>query len=169
MPVVANAHRVEEIRRGIQAGVDCFEHTGLGTAPEYPADIYEMMKGRANTLFWTPTVAPLLLFEETRDGFPERLDDPRWQVGLTPELAKDVRQSLAHLDQVDYFRFVPARHPPLKRKLEQLRQSGVVLLVGTDSGVPMNFHSDSTRRQIDDWVNVFGAPSIDAIRAPRLV
>ena len=165
LPVVAHSHRVEEIRRGLQAGVDCFEHTGLGTAPEYPADIYEMMKGRANTLFWTPTISPLLLFEETRDGFPERLDDPRWQAGLPPELVKDIRQSLAHPDRLDYFRLVPARHPTLKRKFEQLRQSGAILLVGTDSGVPLNFHSDSTWREIDDWVNVFGVPAMDAIRA----
>jgi len=165
LPVVAHSHRVEEIRRGLQAGVDCFEHTGLGTASDYPADVYEMMKGRANTLFWTPTISPLLLFEETRDGFPERIDDPRWQVGLTPEVITDIRQSLAHPDRLDYFRLVPSRHPTLKRKFEQLRQSGAILLIGTDSGVPLNFHSDSTWREIDDWVNVFGVPAMDAIRA----
>src|SRR6185295_11541143 len=72
LPVVAHSHRAEEIRRGIQAGVDCFEHTGLGTAPEYPPDVFDMMRGRANTLFWTPTIGPLLLYQETRDDFPER-------------------------------------------------------------------------------------------------
>jgi len=39
LTVVAHAHRPEEIRRGLAAGVDCFEHTGLASAPEYPADI----------------------------------------------------------------------------------------------------------------------------------
>ncbi len=39
LPVVAHSHRPEEIRRGLQVGVDCFEHTGLATAPEYPAEI----------------------------------------------------------------------------------------------------------------------------------
>ncbi|HEX9941425.1 MAG TPA: amidohydrolase family protein [Thermoanaerobaculia bacterium] len=165
LPVVAHSHRAEEIRRGIQAGVDCFEHTGLGTAPEYPPDVFDLMKGRANTLFWTPTIGPLLLYQETRDEFPERLDDPRWQAGLPPEVVQDVRGSLAHPDQLDYFRYVPGRRPTLKRKFEQLRQSGAVLLIGTDSGVPLNFHSDSTWREIDTWVNVFGVPAMDAIRA----
>lgn len=165
LPVVAHSHRPEEIRRGIQAGVDCFEHTGLGTAPEYPLDVFELMKGRANTLFWTPTIGPLLLYQETRDDFPERLDDPRWQVGLPPEVVKDIRASLAHPDRLDYFRFVSGRRPTLKRKFEQLRQSGVTLLIGTDSGVPLNFHSDSTWREIDTWVNYFGVPAMDAIRA----
>jgi len=165
LPVIAHSHRPEEIRRGIQAGVDGFEHTGLGTAPEYPPDIFDLMKGRANTLFWTPTIGPLLLYEETRDAFPERLDDPRWQVGLPKEVVTDIRQSLAHPERLEYSRFAPSRRPTLKRKFEQLRQSGAVLLIGTDSGVPLNFHSDSTWREIDTWVNVFGVPAMDALRA----
>jgi imidazolonepropionase-like amidohydrolase len=165
LPVVAHSHRAEEIRRGIQAGVDCFEHTGLGTAPEYPPDVFDLMKGRANTLFWTPTIGPLLLYQETRDEFPERLDDPRWQAGLPPEVVADVQQSLTHPDRLDYFRLVPGRRPTLQRKFEQLRQSGIVLLIGTDSGVPLNFHSDSTWREIDTWVNVFGVPAMEALRA----
>lgn len=165
LPVVAHSHRAEEIRRGIQAGVDCFEHTGLGTAPEYPEDVFALMKGRANTLFWTPTIGPLLLYQETRDQFPERIDDPRWQAGLPPEVVADIRQSLAHPPRLAYFQHVPQRRPTLKRKFEQLRQSGAILLIGTDSGVPLNFHSDSTWREIDTWVNTFGVDPMDAIRA----
>lgn len=165
LPVIAHSHRAEEIRRGIQAGVDCFEHTGLGTAPEYPEDVFALMKGRANTLFWTPTVEPLLLYQETRDEFPERIDDPRWQVGLPPEIVTDIRQSLANPSRVAYFQHVPQRRPTLARKFEQLRQSGVILLIGTDSGVPLNFHSDATWREMDTWVNTFGVAPMDAIRA----
>ena len=165
LPVVAHSHRAEEIRRGIKAGVDCFEHTGLGTAPEYPPDVFDLMKGRANTLYWTPTIGPLLLYDYTRDGFRERIDDPRWQVGLPPEVVDDIRRSLTPVDQLAYFQFVGKRRPTLARKFEQLRQSGVVLMIGTDSGVPLNFHSDSTWREIDTWVNTFGVDPMDAIRA----
>src|SRR5262249_23743850 len=35
LPVVAHAHRPNEIRLGLEAGVDDFEHTGMATAPEY--------------------------------------------------------------------------------------------------------------------------------------
>ena len=44
--VVAHAHRPEEIRRGLLAGVDNFEHTGLSTAPEYPPDVMTMIEER---------------------------------------------------------------------------------------------------------------------------
>jgi imidazolonepropionase-like amidohydrolase len=164
LPVVAHSHRPEEIRRGIAAGVDCFEHTGLGTAPEYPADVFELMKSRANTLFWTPTIAPLLLYEKTRDN-PERIDDPRWHLGLPDDIVADVRRSLAHVDRLPYYQLMPKRRPTLKRKFQQLLDSGVTLLIGTDSGVPLNFHPDSTWREIDTWVRDFGVAPMDALRA----
>ena len=165
LPVVAHAHRVEEIRRGLEAGVDDFEHTGLGSAPEYPDEVYQGIKRRANTLFWTPTISPLLLYGYTRDEFPERIDDPRWQAGLPPEIVADVRGSLAHPESLAYFQLVPKRIPTLARKFRQLRDAGVILLVGTDSGIPLNFHSDSTWREIDAWVHTFGVEPMEAIRA----
>lgn len=164
LPVIAHSHRPEEIRRGIAAGVDCFEHTGLGTAPAYPDDVVELLRGRANTLYWTPTISPLLLYEETRDN-PERLDDPRWHEGLPDDVVRDVRASLDNSERLSYYQLMPRRRPTLARKFEQLRSSGVVLLIGTDSGVPLNFHSDATWREIDTWVETFGVPPMEAIRA----
>jgi imidazolonepropionase-like amidohydrolase len=60
---------------------------------------------------------------------------------------------------------VPLRRPTVARKFEQLREAGVVLLIGTDSGVPLTFHSDSTWREIETWVEQFGVDPMDAIRA----
>jgi imidazolonepropionase-like amidohydrolase len=164
LPVLAHAHRVEEIRRGLAAGVDGFEHTGLGTAPAYPEEVMAGIRERANTLYWTPTVSPLLLYEYTRDN-PERIDDPRWKAGLPDDVVEDVGSSLEHLERLDYYQLMPKRRPTIDRKFAQLRESGVVMLVGTDSGVPLNFHSDATWRELDVWVNELGVPAIEAIRA----
>lgn len=57
------------------------------------------------------------------------------------------------------------RKPTLKRKIAQLREAGVVFLVGTDSGIPMKFHCQSTWNEMDVWVRVMGIPAMDAIRA----
>lgn len=164
LPVVAHSHRPEEIRRGIAAGVDCFEHTGLGTAPEYPDDVFELMKWRANTLFWTPTIAPLLLYEITRDN-PERIDDRRWHRALPEDIVSDVRRSLDNVDRLSYYQLMPRRRPTLHRKFQQLRDAGIVLMIGTDSGVPLVFHSDSTWRELEAWVHTFGVSPMEAIRA----
>jgi imidazolonepropionase-like amidohydrolase len=169
LPVVAHSHRPEEIRRGLAAGVDNFEHTGLSSAPEYPADVIAAIRERTanmslGPLFWTPTIEGLLNYEYVRDN-PEALDDTSWHEGLTPEIIADIRQSIAHPDRLPYFQLTPARRPTLFRKFQQLREAGVVMLIGTDSGIPMKFHSQSTWKELDAWVNILGIDSMTAIRA----
>jgi imidazolonepropionase-like amidohydrolase len=168
LPVVAHAHRPEEIRRGLAVGVDCFEHTGLASAPEYPDDIVQAIRERTakmslGPLFWTPTIEGLFNYEYVRDN-PEMLDDPAWHEGLTPEIVADIRKSIEHPGRLPYFQLTPIRRPTLARKFRQLQESGVVLLVGTDSGIPMKFHSQSTWRELDAWVNILGVDPMMAIR-----
>src|SRR5262245_2498950 len=169
LPVVAHPHRPEEIRRGLKAGVDCFEHTGLATAPEYPQDIIQMIRERTaqmslGPLFWTPTVEGLYNYEYMQDN-PEQLDDPSWHEGLPQDIIDDIKQSLQHPDRHSYFQITPQRRPTLERKFNQLRETGVVMLIGTDSGIPMQFHSQSTWHELDVWVNKFGVDPMMAIRS----
>jgi imidazolonepropionase-like amidohydrolase len=168
LPVVAHSHRPEEIRRGLAAGVDCFEHTGLSSAPEYPADVIRAIRERTanmsrGPLFWTPTIEGLLNYEYLRDN-PEELDNTSWHEGLPKTIIDDIQRSIRHPDRLPYFQLTPARRPTLARKFQQLRESGVVLLVGTDSGIPMKFHSQSTWKELDAWVNILGVDPMTAIR-----
>ena len=43
--------------------------------------------------------------------------------------------------------------------------AGVVLLIGTDSGIPMKFHCQSTWNELDVWVNEFDIDPMYAIKA----
>ena len=169
LPVVAHSHRPEEIRRGLKAGVDCFEHTGLSSAPEYPADVMEMIKERTaqmnlGPLFWTPTVEGLYNYEYLRDN-PEKLDNNSWYLGLPDSIIQDIRQSIQYPGRLPYFQLTPSRRPTLERKVNQLKDAGVVLMIGTDSGIPMKFHSQSTWNELDVWVNEFGIDPIYAIKS----
>ena len=169
LKVVGHSHRPEEIRRGVKAGVDNFEHTGLSSAPEYPPDVMAMLKERTaqmnlGPLYWTPTVSILFNYEYMRDS-PEMLDDPSWKEGLSQDIIDDIRASLATPDRLPYYQLTPIRRPTLKKKFQQLREAGIVLMIGTDSGVPMLFHSQSTWNELDIWVNHFGVPAMEAIRA----
>jgi imidazolonepropionase-like amidohydrolase len=161
-PVVAHGHREDEIRMGLRHGVDCFEHTGLATSPGYPEDILAGLRKRNNTLYWCPTVEGLFLAEYTARGFPDRLDDPRWQEGVAPDLVADIRRSLRNVTGLDYFTLTLRRIPTLGAKFRQLRETGVTMLVGTDSGIPGNFHTDSTWRELYTWVQL-GATPMQAI------
>ncbi len=169
LKVVAHSHRPEEIRRGLKAGVDCFEHTGLSSAPSYPEDVMDMIKERTaqmnlGPLFWTPTVSPLYNYEYIRDNM-EVLDNDSWHIGLHDSIIQDIRTSFQNPDRLPYYQLTPSRKPTLKKKINQLLDAGVVLMIGTDSGVPLTFHSQSTWNELDIWVNEFGIDPMYAIRS----
>ena len=169
--VVAHSHKPDEIRRGLEIGVDNFEHTGLTTAPGFPADIIEMLiertaKGRVagGPLFWTPTVEGLWNYELTVAN-PERIDDTCWHRGLEESTIKDIKGSLENLGQLEYMQLTPLRKPTLKNKIRQLKDAGVVLLIGTDSGIPSKFHCQSTWNEMALWVSEMEISAMDTIRA----
>jgi imidazolonepropionase-like amidohydrolase len=169
LSVVAHAHRPEEIRRGLAAGVDDFEHTGLATAPEYPPDVIAALRARTALgnrppLYWTPTIDPLTNFANRRNN-PGYVNDARWYDGLPADIAADIKASLQRLDTLSYYRFVPNRQATLRPKFNQLRESGVRLLIGTDAGVPGYFHGYATAEEMITWVRNYGMDAMETIRA----
>ena len=171
LKVVGHSHKPDEIRIGLEIGIDNFEHTGLTTAPEYPPDIIKALRERTakgriagGPLYWTPTVEGLWNFDELRDN-PEQVDSDCWHRGLEADTIADIKQSIQHPGRLDYFQLTPKRKPTLKRKIAQLREAGVVMLIGTDSGIPLKFHCQSTWHEIDVWTRVMGIPAMEAIQA----
>jgi imidazolonepropionase-like amidohydrolase len=169
LPVVAHAHRPEEIRRGVALGADCFEHTGLATSPGYPDDVLKALAERTakmnlGPLFWCPTIEGFINYEHLIQN-PEQLDDPAWQEGVPEDIVADIKRSLAHPGQLAYYQITPLRAKTVRTKFKQLQDAGVVLLIGTDSGIPMKFHSNSTWRELDAWVNHLGVDAMTALRA----
>jgi imidazolonepropionase-like amidohydrolase len=57
------------------------------------------------------------------------------------------------------------RKPTLEGKVEQVQDTGVVLLIGADSGIPMKFHFQSTWNELDVWVNEFDLDAMMTIKA----
>ena len=170
MKVVAHAHKPDEIRLGVEIGIDNFEHTGLTTAPGYPDDVLTALKERTATgifhglMFWTPTVEGLWSYQETVAN-PEHLDNSCWHRGLKADTIADIQQSISKPGHLTYSQLVPLRKPTLKRKIEQLKDAGVVMLVGTDVGIPMKFHCQTTWHEMAVWVDDLGFEAMETIRA----
>ncbi len=169
LAVVAHSHRPKEILLGLKAGVDNFEHTGLSTAPEYPPEVMAAIKERSaqmnlGPLYWTPTIEGLFNYDYVKNN-TEKLDNDSWHHGLPQEIIDDIEQSFEHPERLPYFQITSKRKPTLKRKFSQLQEAGVVLLIGTDSGIPMKFHSQSTWNELDIWVREMGVKPMEAIRA----
>jgi imidazolonepropionase-like amidohydrolase len=169
LPVVAHAHRPDEIRLGLKCGVDRFEHTGLATAPEYPADIIAAIQERTakmslGPLYWCPTIEGFFNYEDNvRTAL--HIDDPAWQLDVPADIVADIKSSLKHPGWLAYYQITPLRAKTSAAKFAQLQKTGLVLLIGTDSGIPMKFHNQSTWRELDIWVNKLGVDSMTALRA----
>jgi imidazolonepropionase-like amidohydrolase len=166
LKVAAHGRAVEEIGRGLLAGVDEFEHIDPRTA--YPDDLLAAIRDRTSKgkLYWAPTVGTLLHAEYLREN-PEMLDDPSWQRGLPHDILDDAKKSLT-----SFFRRPAAASRPraplnvaaLKGKFDQLRESGVELMTGADIGTAGEFHSEGTWLELDAWVNHMGVAPMEAIR-----
>src|SRR3954465_4727470 len=129
LPVVAHAHRPDEIRRGLAVGVDDFEHTGLATAPEYPQDIRTAIAERTakmalGPLFWCPTIEGFLNYQSLIEN-PEPLDDTAWQLDVPNDIVEDIKNSIRHPGQLAYYQITPARSKTVAKKFHQLEESGV--------------------------------------------
>tara|TARA_B100000575_G_C23140918_1_gene663897 strand:- start:3460 stop:4752 length:1293 start_codon:yes stop_codon:yes gene_type:complete len=169
LKVIAHSHRPEEIRLGLKVGIDNFEHTGLSSAPRYPDDVIEMINERTGQmnmgpLFWTPTIEGLYNYVDLIES-NEHLDNNSWHLGLPDSIITDIKNSIKKPGELSYFQVTPIRKPTLKTKFNQLRNSGVVMMIGTDSGIPMKFHSQSTWNELEVWVNVMGVEPLDAIKS----
>jgi imidazolonepropionase-like amidohydrolase len=169
LPVVGHSHRPDEIRLGLKYGVDCFEHTGLATASEYPADILAAIQERTakmslGPLFWCPTIEGFFNYEYNVAN-PLHIEDTGWQDGVPTDIVADIQRSLKNPGWLAYYQITPLRAKTSATKFAQLQKTGVVLLIGTDSGIPMKFHNQSTWRELDIWVNKLGVDPMTALRA----
>jgi imidazolonepropionase-like amidohydrolase len=115
-------------------------------------------------LFWTPTVEGLWNYQQTVAN-PEKLDSKCWQRGLKSDTISDIQNSLKNVGQLEYMQLTPLRKPTLKRKIAQLKDTGVVFLIGTDSGIPTKFHCQSTWNEMAVWVEQMDISAMDTIRA----
>lgn len=169
LQVIAHSHRPAEILAGLAAGVDGFEHTGLAMAPEYPPEVLAALQQRTanmalGPLFWTPTIEGFFNYEDNVRN-PLHIDDPAWRDGLPADIADDIARSLRHPGWLAYYQITPLRAKTSAAKFHQLRRAGIVPLIGTDSGIPMKFHNQSTWRELDIWVNQLGQDPMDTLRA----
>jgi imidazolonepropionase-like amidohydrolase len=166
LKVAAHGRTDAEVRKCLTAGVDDFQH--LSPQAIFPDDIIASIKARVarQPLLWTPTVGELYNYDRMRTN-AEILDDPAWERGLPRAMVDDVRTSM-----VAFRRTLPSRAPleraVLKAKFNQLRELGVPMLVGTDSGSPGHFHPQSVWLELDAWVNELGVDPMTAIRAATL-
>jgi imidazolonepropionase-like amidohydrolase len=96
--------------------------------------------------------------------WPMLVDSPRFKLLTPPELYSYVRDSVLQPDKLPYFRrgMNPERLTPELASIKKMYDAGVRLLLGTDSGTPINYHTDSARQQMQLFVRA-GIPAMKVL------
>ena len=174
--VAAHAFSEAEIRQGLLAGVDDFQHVRTQT-PEYPADVVEMIRNRVTNgppLYWTVTAgANGQLNAAYLESNPEFLDDPANFIGLPRPIVDDVRKGIAARIQAGGRRAGAVQsqeeiNATVKRKIAQLKNLGVQVVFGTDVGSWGEVTSHATWMEADLWVRELGMSPMAVLKAMTL-
>ena len=175
--VAAHAFSEEEIRQGLLAGVDDFQHVRTQT-PEYPPDVVALIRDRVRSgppLYWTVTVGGNgQLNTAYLASNPEYLDDPGNFLGLPPPIVEDVRTAIAARVRTGGAARGGAAQGQdeinaiVKRKVAQIRELGVRIVFGTDVGSWGEVTSQAAWMEADLWVQQLGIDPMTVIRGMTL-
>lgn len=165
--VHAHVYAEEDVRHALEAGVDVLQHVGsAGTAPPYSQALVTDIVNAGRPVVVT-AAHRAWIYEDTAN-FPERLQDPELKKAFGPDIYAEVQQSLKNWWTLGYFQRTDREMLYRERGIKQFIESGAVMGMGTDSGTPMNFHSEALWREIKVHVDM-GMTPLRAIAAATRV
>ncbi len=154
----------EDTLMRLDAGQNGIEHLYLGGPAETPSihpEVIQKILDRG--AYVIPTNVQTVIQERAVD-WPGWKDNPRARAGTPADLWSDIRASIENPERFSYFQggLRTVRMSAVETRIRQLWDSGVKLLIGTDGGTPMNFHSDATWQEMDLMAG-YGVPAMEVL------
>ncbi|MBM3531293.1 MAG: amidohydrolase family protein [Alphaproteobacteria bacterium] len=161
--VHAHVYAESDVRNALETGIDVLTHAGsAGTAPPYSQQMITDIVNAGRPVVIT-AAHRAWIYPDTA-AFPERLQDPQLKKDFPPAIYAEVQNSLANWRALGYFGRTDREMVFRERGVKQFVESGTVLGMGTDSGTPMNFHTEALWREAKVHVDM-GMPPIKVISA----
>lgn len=158
--VHAHVYAEEDVRNALEMGIDVLSHAGsAGTAPPYSPQLITDIVNAGRPVVIT-AAHRAWVYPDTAE-FPERLQDPLLKQ-MPPAIYGEIQRSLANWRALGYFQRTDREMVFRERGVKQFTESGTVLGMGTDSGTPMNFHTEALWREAKTHVDM-GYPAIKVI------
>ena len=165
--VHAHVYAEQDVRHALEAGVDVLQHVGsAGTAPPYSPELIRDIVNAGRPVVVT-AAHRAWVYPDTA-AFPERLQDPEMKKLFPPEIFVEVQDSLKNWPALGYFQRTDREMLYRERGVKQFIESGAVMGMGTDSGTPMNFHSEALWREIKVHVDMGMTPQRAIAAATRV-
>ncbi|MEZ5286098.1 MAG: amidohydrolase family protein [Vicinamibacterales bacterium] len=161
--VHAHVYAETDVRNALETGIDVLTHAGsAGTAPPYSTGLVTDIVNAGRPVVIT-AAHRAWVYPDTA-AFPERLQDPQLKRDFPPALYAEVQDSLKNWRALGYFGRTDREMVFRERGVRQFTDAGAVLGMGTDSGTPMNFHTEALWREAKVHVDM-GLPAIKVISA----
>lgn len=161
--VHAHVYAEADVRNALETGIDVLTHAGsAGTAPPYSPQLITDIVNAGRPVVIT-AAHRAWIYPDTA-AFPERLQDPQLKKDFPTDIYTEVQSSLSNWRALGYFNRTDREMVFRERGVKQFTESGTVLGMGTDSGTPMNFHTEALWREAKVHVDM-GMPPIKVISA----
>lgn len=165
----AHVYFPEAVKAALDAGIDILQHVGSGGTPPYPPELMKEIVDRGIPV--CPTAAHRVAVYPATIDFPERLQDPQLREDFGPQIYAEVQDSFKQWERLPYFQPLIGLGDTSRQaffaergSIAQWINSGAVVVMGTDSGTPMNFNTEALWREIKLFVD-YGMSPIKAISA----
>jgi imidazolonepropionase-like amidohydrolase len=144
--VHAHVYAEPDVRNALETGIDVLQHAGsAGTAPPYSAALITDIANAGRPVVITAAHRSWI-YPDTA-AFPERLQDPALPRSMPPAIWREIRDSTSAWRALPYFARTDREVLYRERGVRQFIDSGAVLGMGTDSGTPLNFHTEALWRE----------------------
>jgi imidazolonepropionase-like amidohydrolase len=163
LKVHAHVYTEDEVREAFEAGVDVLQHVGSGgTSPPYTAELVRRIVQAGRPV--VDTIAHRSWVYPATEAFPERLQDPQLKQDFGAQIYQEVQDSFKNWHTLGYFNRIDSELFFREQVAKQWIESGAILGMGTDSGTPMNFHTEALWREMKAHVDM-GMPASRVIVA----
>lgn len=164
--VHAHAYNLAQVVTAVKGGVDVIQHAGSADSQPYdPSLVREIVESGIAVVI--TAVHRVGVYWATVD-FPERLQAPQLKKDFPPDVYKEVQDSFKHWHTLPYFANSDRGRLFFTAAMKQWIDSGAILGMGTDSGTPMNFHTESLWREIKLHVDAGMSPQRAISAATRI-
>jgi imidazolonepropionase-like amidohydrolase len=154
--VHAHVYAEKNVRDAFEAGIDVLQHVGSAGMPTYSPELVRAIAAKGTPVVVT-AAHRAFLFPATV-AFPERLQDPQLKADFGPQIWDEVQSSLKGFQRLSYFSATDQEMRFAKASLGQWIESNAIMGMGTDSGTPMNFHTEALWREIKAHVDTGMSP-----------
>lgn len=166
VPIHSHVYSPGSIRAAMNGGASVLQHAGsAGNTPYDDALVTEIAQRGIPVV---QTMAHRIWIYPATIAFPTRLQDPRLEEDLPDDLYRDLLTSFQDFHRLSYFHTTPRQIRNSQISARQFIEADAVNAMGTDSGTPLNFHTEAAAWEILALVES-GMTPLQAISASTMV